>query len=162
MATSPFPPAPAFSSPAVPRSKTKWIVVSSLIVIILLILLWTCGKSVYRDYRVASAAVELFHHRLDSGDFDTIYSEASDSFRSSGTKADQIKFLETTHQKLGNSGKMSPQGFHVNWRNGQMFVDQLYSTQFAQGTAQESFDWVMENGTPRLYGYHVKLADDLH
>ena len=91
-----------------------------------------------------------------------IYSDASDSFRSSGTKAEQIKFFETTHQKLGNSGKTSPLGFHVNWRNGQLFVDQVYSTQFAQGTAEESFDWVMENGTPRLYGYHVKPANDLH
>jgi hypothetical protein len=137
-------------------------VLGALLVVVLLILLWSCGKGVYRDYRVSSAAVELFHHRLDSGDFDTIYSDASDSFRSSGTKADQIKFLETTHQRLGNSRKTSPLGFHVNWRNRQMFVDQVYSTQFAQGTAQESFVWVMENGNPRLYGYQIKPADDLH
>jgi hypothetical protein len=167
LATSPFPPAPSFSPSPAPRSKTKWIVVSSLIVVFLLILLWTCGKGVYRDYRVASAAVELFHHRLDNGDFDTIYSDAGDGFRSFGTKADQIKFLETTHQKLGNSGKTSPLGFHVNWRNRQMFVDQVYSTQFARGTAQESFVWVMENGTarhgtPRLYGYRINPADDLY
>ena len=135
---------------------------SSLVVIFLLILLGTCGKGFYRDYRVASSAVELFHHRLDSGDFDTIYSDASDDFRSSGTKADQIKFFEATHQKLGNSGKTSPLGFHVNWRNGHMFVDQVFGTQFAQGTAQESFVWVLENGTPRLYGYHITPADDLH
>ena len=162
MATSPFPPAPSLSPSRAPRSKTKRIVVSSLLAVLLLIVLWTCGKGVYRDYRVSSAAVELFHHRLDSADFDTIYSDASDGFRSFGTKADQIKFLEATHQKLGNSGKTSPLGFHVNWRNSQLFVDQVYSTQFAQGTAQESFVWVMENGKPRLYGYHISPADDLH
>jgi hypothetical protein len=162
LAISPFPPAPAFATPPAPRSKKKWIVISSLIVAFLLVLLWTCGKGFYHDYRVASSAVELFHHRLDSGDFDSIYSDSSDAFRSSGTKADQIKFFETTHQKLGNSGKTSPLGFHVNWRNSQMFVDQVYSTQFAQGAAQESFVWVIEKGAPRLYGYNVKPADDLH
>ena len=162
MATSPFPPAPAFATPPAPRSKTKWIVVSSLIVVLLLVLLGTCGRGVYRDYRAASAAVELFHRHLDKTDFDTIYADASDSFRSASTKADLIKFLQATHQKLGNSGKTSPLGFHVNWRNRQMFVDQVYSTQFTQGTAQESFVWVMENGTPRLYGYRINPADDLH
>ena len=162
MATSPFPPAPAFTSPPASRSKSKWIVVSSLAVAFLLLLLGTCGRGFYRDYRVASAAVELFHQRLDHADFDTIYTDASDSFRSASTKAALITFLQTTHQKLGNSGKASSLGFHVNWRNRQKFVDQVYNTQFAQGTAQESFDWVMENGNLRLYGYHVKLADDLH
>jgi hypothetical protein len=132
------------------------------VIVVLLVLLWSCGKGVYRDYRVSSAAVELFHHRLDSADFETIYGDASDAFRSSGPKADLVKFLETTHQKLGNSGKTSAQGFHVNWRNGQLFVNQVYDTQFAQGSAREDFDWVMENGNPHLYGYHVKLADDLH
>jgi hypothetical protein len=162
LGTSPFPPPPSFSSSSAPRSKTKWIVLGSLLVVILLILLWSCGKGVYHDYRASAAAVERFHHRLDGGDFESIYSDASDSFRSSGKKTDQIKFLQTTHEKMGNSGKTSALGFHVNWRNSQRFVNQVYDTQFAQGSAREDFDWVLENGTPRLYGYHIKPADDLH
>src|SRR5206468_156099 len=135
----------------------KRIILAALGVLGIVAILWTCGKGVYRDYRVASAAVELFHHRLDTGDFDTIYSDASDAFRSSGTKAEEVGFLQTTHQKMGNSGKTSAQGFHVNWRSGQLFVDQVLSTQFVKGSAQESFVWVMVNGRPRLYGYNIKL-----
>jgi len=162
LAASPFPPSPAFSSARPPASKTKWIVLAALLVVVLIVVLWSCGKGVYHDYRVSSAAVELFHHRLDSGDFEAIYGDASDGFRGAGAREDQIKFLQSVHQKLGNSGKTTAQGFHGNWRNGHVFVDQVYETKFAQGSAREDFVWVIENGNPRLYGYHVDLPNDLH
>jgi hypothetical protein len=56
---------------------------------------------------------------------------------------------------MGNSGKMSTQGFHVTWRNGRLFADQVYDTQFAQGQARESFVWIIEQDRPRLESYHI-------
>lgn len=150
----------AFSPPRAPVSKTKWIAVGVLLLLVLGIVLWSCGKGVYHQYRDSTAAVELFHHRLDNGEFDAIYADASDSFRSSGAKADQIKFLQTVHQKLGRFEKSSSLGFHVNWRQGHILVDQVYDTKFAQGSARESFVWVTENDNLRLYGYKIDSIDD--
>src|SRR2546430_6695101 len=87
--------------------KTKWLVLGALWVALALVVLWSCGKGIYHNYRLSAAAVEHFHQQLDQGDFETIYGEATDEFRRAGTRADEIKFLETVHQKMGNSGKMS-------------------------------------------------------
>ena len=162
MGTSQFPPSPAFTATRAPRSKTKWLILGGLLIVVVLAVLWSCGRGTYRDYRLSSAAVDLFHHRLDSGDVDAIYGDASDGFRGAGPREDQIKFLLSVHQKLGNSGKTAAQGFHVHWQNGHIFVDQVIDTQFAQGLAREDFVWVIENDQAQLYGYHVHFPDELH
>jgi hypothetical protein len=127
----------------------------AVILAITLIVSWGCGKGVYRNYRLASAAVDHFHQELDRGDFEASYSEATDDFRSGGTLADFSKVLATVHQKMGNSGKKTPQGFHVNWKNGRYLVDVVFDTQFALGHAQESFMWVVENDRMRLCYYNI-------
>jgi len=81
--------------------------------------------------------------------------EASDELRRGTSEADLIKLFGLVHQKMGNSGKMSAKGFHINWRNGRLYVDQVYDTQFALGQGRESFVWVMEQGQPRLQSYHI-------
>ena len=155
MSNPPVPPiAPKFSYPR-KRSKTRAIVVGSVLMVIGVLVLWSCGKGAYHNYFLARSAVEQFHRELDQGDYDSIYENATDAFRAAGTHGDQVKFLEMVHQKMGNSGKMSPQGFHVNWNNNQVVVDQVYSTKFALGEAQESFVWVIEKDRPRLHSYRI-------
>ena len=150
----PVPPAPSAQRP-----KTKWLVAFTIAAVFALIVLWSLGKSFYHNYRLSSAAVDEFHQELDRGDFVTIYGDATDDFRRAGTRGDALKFLEMVHQKMGNSAKMSAQGFHVAWRNGRLFADQVYDTQFAQGQARESFVWVIEQDRPRLESYHIDLPN---
>ena len=69
----------------------------------------------------------------------TIYGDATDDFRRAGARGDELKFFEMVHQKMGNSGNMSTQGFHVTWRNGRLFADQVYDTRFAQETKLAAF-----------------------
>jgi hypothetical protein len=125
------------------------------------IVLWSLGKGTYHNYRRASAAVIRFHSQLDSEDYDGIYGEASDEFRRAGSRPDLVTFLTAVHQKLGSPGNMKAVGFHVNWQNGRLFVDQVYRTQFARGQAQEGFIWVMQQDQPRLVTYHID-SPDLH
>jgi hypothetical protein len=61
----------------------------------------------------------------------------------------------TLHEKLGASGKMSYQGFHLNWQNGRTIVNEVFDTQFALGQAQEGFIWVIEQDQVRLPSYRV-------
>ena len=154
-----FPPLPPES--VARRPKTKLFAMLAVLLAITLIVLWNCGKGAYRDYRLASAAVDQFHQELDRGDFEAIYSEATDDFRSGGSLSDFSKVLQKVRQKMGNSGKKTPQGFHVNWKNGSHLVDAVFDTQFASGHAQESFIWVVENGQMRLKVYNID-STNLH
>jgi len=155
MGTLPPPQVPSFTVQRQPRSKTRRIFLCGLLAAGGAFLLWSCGKSTYHNYRRASAAVDQLHERLDRADYETIYAEATEDFRRAGSRGDEIKFLEMVHQKMGSSGKKTPKGFHVNWQNGRLTVDQVFDTQFTLGQAQEGFIWVIEQDQPRLYTYHV-------
>jgi hypothetical protein len=146
-------------APLARRPKKKRFVLFAVCLLIALSALWTCGKDAYKDYRLASAAVDQFHQQLDRGDFETIYSEATDDFRRAGTRADEINFFEMVHQKMGNSGKMSAHGFHVNWQNGRQYVSQVCGTKFALGLAQESFIWRVDEGHAHLQAYRIDSAN---
>jgi len=151
-------PTPNFSTrpPAAEgHSRTIWIVLGVAFVALALPLSWSCGKAVYHNYRLATAAVDHFHRQLDRGDYDAIYGEATDEFRRAGSREDSVKFFEMVHEKMGNSGTLSAKGFHINMNNGRLFVNQVYSTQFSQGEAQEAFVWRVDGEQPRLLSYHI-------
>lgn len=156
MSSAPLPPSgPNFLLPPRRRSRRKRIATAVVVSALLLIVLWSCGKGTYHNYRLARAAVETFHQQLDQGDYDAIYEETTDEFRRTGKRGDTVKFFEMVHQKMGNSGKMSVRGFHIKLQNGTVFVDEVYGTHFAQGEAQESFIWIVRQEQPRLHAYHI-------
>jgi hypothetical protein len=95
---------PSFGPPRRELSKRK-IALSLFLVVVAGIALWSLGKGAYHNYRLANAAVDQLHRRLDQGDYETIYGEATEEFRRAGSREDEIKFLETVHLKMGNSGK---------------------------------------------------------
>lgn len=112
------------------------------------------AKAGYQSYGLASDSARHFHEQLDSADYDGIYRDASDGFRRLAGIEDSRRFLGIVHQKMGNSGKSSTAGLHVNW-NGRWWISQALDTQFAQGRGRESFMWVLERDHLRLYGYHI-------
>ena|SRR5579872_6987141 len=146
------PPAPF---PRRQGSKTRRVVVGGLLAILAAIVLWSCGKGSYHSYRLSNAAVEQFHRRLNQSDFETIYGDATDEFRRAGSRENELKFFEMVHQKMGSSGKKSFKGFHVNWQNGRLTVNDVFDTQFTQGQAQEGFIWVIDQDQARLQTYRI-------
>jgi len=133
----------------------SWIVIGVLSSFLALAVLWSCGRGVYRNYRIGRAAANQFHQRLDRADYDAIYGGTTDGFRTAGSRSDQIRFLETVHKKMGNSGAMTPTGFHVNWQNGHTIINEVFNTQFAQGQAQEGFIWIIDDSNRHLQTYHI-------
>jgi hypothetical protein len=161
MGTLPPSQVPSFTSPRPQRSRTKRMVIGGLAAVLAAILLWSCGKGTYHSYRLANAAVDQLHQRLNQADYETIYSEATEEFRRSGSRADDIKFFEMVHQKMGTSGKKSYKGFHINWQNGRQTVNEVVNTQFALGEAQEGFIWIIEQDEARLHTYRID-SPNLH
>lgn len=124
-------------------------------------LVWRALRSTYHNYEVASGGVERFHHQMNVGDYDQIYDEATDDFRRSGTREDLTRFFEKIHDKMGSAGEPSAAGFHVNWRDGVIWVDQTFNTHFLNGPAQEYFVWKIEQDQARLYQYRID-SPNLH
>ncbi len=155
MSSAPFPPLPAIPSTRKKRFRTRSIVLLCLSGAVGAVILWSLGKGAFRDYRLASAAVQHFHQQLNAADYDGIYEDASDELRRSASREDVVKLLEKVHQRLGNAGKTSPAGFHVNWKNGRTAINQVLETDFAKGHGQESFVWIMQQDQLRLYNYHI-------
>ena len=124
-------------------------------------LLWKAGRSTYHNYQIASDAVDRFHQQLNAGDYDQIFEEATDEFRRAGSRNDLNKFFDNIRQKMGPAGKRSAAGFHVNWQNGRLWVDQVFNTQFEKGQGQEYFLWEIQQGHPHLYHYRVD-SPNLH
>jgi hypothetical protein len=155
VSTFPSPQAPPFAMPRRQRSHTGTLILCTLLALVAAGMLWSCGRGAYHYYRLSSAAVAQFHQQLDQADYETIWGDATDAFRQTGSRADGIKFLQNIHEKMGNSGKMSAKGFHINWQNRRVGVSQVFETQFALGTGQESFIWIIEQDQPRLQSYRV-------
>jgi hypothetical protein len=122
-------------------------------------LAWKTGTGAYHNYQIAFGAVDRFHHQMNLGDYDQIYDEATDEFRRSGTRQDLKSLFEKIHDKMGSAGEPRAAGFHVNWRNGVVWVDQTFNTPFLHGQAQESFVWKIEQGKPFLYHYRINSPD---
>jgi hypothetical protein len=142
-------------------SNRSWLMAAALIAVVGIIVLGTCGRGIYRDYQIARSAADRFHQRLDRAGYESIYNETTATFRSSGSHDDAIRFLKNVHEKMGNSGAMIAAGFHINWQNGDMLVDEVFQTHFAQGSAQEGFIWLIDNGEPLLQTYRVD-APQIH
>lgn len=152
-----MPPPPPTTDPSAPKAgRRRWLFAGIGIVLVASAILWSCGRNAYRSYRIAGEAVDHFHDQLNRQDYDGIYEEASDEFRTFGSRADDGKFFASVHEKLGISGDKSPRGFHVNWRNGRTWIDQVYQTQFTLGSGEESFIWIVDHDRARLYGYHIR------
>jgi hypothetical protein len=59
---------------------------------------------------------------------------------------------------MGTSGATTATGFHINRQNGNLFVNQLFTTQFTQGQAQEEFVWLIDGDQPLLQSYRIDAA----
>ena len=145
---------PPFTTPTT-KSRSKLLLWLSLLGLGILLLVALLGRGAFRNYKLASAAVDHFHQQLDQGDYDAIYDGASDEFHRSSDRLTVVKFMGKVHERMGNSSKASSAGFHVNWRNGHTFVDEVLKTQFFSGQAQETFIWISEQDQLRLYSYHI-------
>ena len=113
------------------------------------------GCSVGADTKDVEAAIPVFHRQLDAGQFDRIYADASDELKRGTTQSDMVQLLSAVHRKLGvfRSGKGAE--WNDNMTTNGHFVTEVYSAQYARGTATESFVYRVSGPRPLLAGYHI-------
>lgn len=118
--------------------------------------MWRCGSALVQGRKLADAAIKEFHQRLNAGDYEGIYREADEGFRTGQGHDESIRFLETVHKKLGLAGPETQLNVRVDTNTRGTFLTAQYSTGFATGNATEMFTWIKSNGTLKLYGYHIQ------
>lgn len=157
--TSSTSPAPDFGHAKTPPKRVLWkwsFVAAVVIVVILVFLTWRCGSAFVQGRKLANAAVQHFHERLNAEEYEEIYVDADDGFRAGQTHDELIKFLQAVHKKLGNAGEATQSNIRVDANTNGTFITTSYRTTFDKGAATERFIWVTNSGELKLHGYHIE------
>jgi uncharacterized protein DUF4019 len=134
------------------RNPVTWIISG----ILLLLLLYSCGRSAYGVYKIANSATERFHQQLNQTQYEEIYADASDEFRNHGTREESLAVFQKVYENLGAQKSSSMKNINVNRNNKGTFVTLVYDSAFEQGRADEQFVWRVEGDQAKLYGYHAE------
>ncbi|HST10911.1 MAG TPA: DUF4019 domain-containing protein [Terriglobales bacterium] len=136
------------------RNPVTWIIVG----LVLLVILYSCGRSAYGSYRIANLGTERFHQMLNQGQYEQIYGDTSDDFRKKGTREESLAFLQKVHETLGSQRSSSLKSFNINRVNTGTYLTLVYTSHFDQGDADEQFVWRVQDDDAKLYGYHVNSS----
>jgi len=151
-------PVPSHLETAEPKPKKrvlwKWSILVSVLVAGLLV--WRCGSALMRTARMSDQAVGTFHSQLNSGSYETIFSEADSAFRGAAPRQELLAFLVAVHQKLGIAQHANLQTINVTTTTSGTFATTIYSTKFEKGDAIETFTWRVTGTRLILVGYNVQ------
>jgi hypothetical protein len=113
------------------------------------------GCSLSQDASAASSAVANFHRQLNAGQFDAIYAASSPTFKASTTELRFTALLAAVHRKLGALRSATVSGWRVNATTGGTFASLSVSSTFANGPAQETFEFQTIGGRQALQSYQI-------
>ncbi|MCP5383729.1 MAG: hypothetical protein H6920_06920 [Sphingomonadaceae bacterium] len=103
----------------------------------------------------ADAAVAKFHEQMDKGQFDAIWEGAHEDFRKASPKAPATKFLADVHTRMGKMKSTEREGFNLNTNNGVTTVKVTHKTEFENGPATETFDYIRKDDRLELWNYNI-------
>lgn len=131
----------------------KWSV--GVTVVVITFLMWQCGFALVQGRKLANVEVTHFHERLNAEQYEDICRNADAGFKAKQSQEELIKFLAAVHKKLGRAGVEKQVNIRVDTNTNGTFLTTWYNTEFASGTAMETFTWRKSNGSWRLLGYNV-------
>jgi opacity protein-like surface antigen len=117
------------------------------------LLVAACAQDV--DRKPAESAVTQFHHRLDAGQFETIYDDAAPAFRNAVRKDTFLALLASVHGTLGAVKKADEKHWSTKLGDSSAMLTLQYTTAFNGGDADERFIWRLEGDSVQLAGYQV-------
>jgi hypothetical protein len=103
----------------------------------------------------AKQSVDEFRTAVSNKSYAEIYRAADEQMRASGTEAEFVEFMSAVERKLG-PWQSAPDPIWTatsgSWGH-QIILN--YQSQFANGSATETFTWRVVKGKAVLNGYHV-------
>lgn len=107
----------------------------------------------------AEHAVVQFHDQLNAAKYGEIYAQSSDEFKEFSTEEKMTEIFDSLHRKLGTVKNSDLVSWGVNYNLSGKFTTLIYSTEFSEGKATETFIYRSSNGQTALYNYHISSAD---
>ncbi|MEK0449224.1 MAG: hypothetical protein RL088_1492 [Verrucomicrobiota bacterium] len=118
-----------------------------------LTILSACGLT--KGKEIATKSVETFRQQFSESKFAEIYSAATPAFKASVNEANFTKFIQAVQRKLGAYKSSTQRGWKVNSINGTTSVVLNYDSVFEQGSAVETFTFIISGDSAVLQGYNV-------
>lgn len=109
----------------------------------------------------AEPGVTRFHELLKQREFEAMYVETGEPFKSAISKPLAIKLFSAIDRKLGPLKGTKQVNWNVNTRNLVTTVALVYQSRFEEGEATETFTFVVQNGKAELIGYNIASLDML-
>ena len=109
----------------------------------------------------AETGVASFHGMLDAEQYTDIYSGTDDIFKNATSETQFTEILQAVHRKLGavvSTAQTSIYSREQAGTNAGSYLSLTYKTEFAQGSATESFNWRVVDGKVHLAGYNIQSS----
>jgi hypothetical protein len=120
---------------------------------------WQCGSAFVNGRALADTAVREFHEEFNQGRYQDILSGANKDFSGQVTNnEDPVKFFSGLHAKLGDAGPGTLVSMKIDVGSGATLIVCEYNTNFADGSAVETFTWKKTGDRLTLYGYNVESS----
>ena len=121
-----------------------------------IIILASCKGELSSAKRACEPAVLQFHQRLDSGQYDLIYSESDNQFRKTVDNQSEKAFLQNIHERLGRiqASQFNLIRMDISIPEGKA-VTVIHTTKFERGAARERFVWRVNNDRAFLVAYFI-------
>jgi hypothetical protein len=133
----------------------------TLLAIVTVSIVAGCGFT--KGKEVATKAVDKFHQQFNDSKFTEIYSATTPAFKTAGKEADFMKFIQAVRRKLGAFKSSTSSGWSANATTSGTFMTLTFKSDFEQGSAVETFTFVVSGASATLQGYNVnspKLITD--
>ena len=98
---------------------------------------------------------------LDAEQYTDIYSGTDDIFKNATSETQFTEVLQAVHRKLGvvvSTAQTSIYSREQAGTNAGSYLSLTYKTEFAQGSATESFNWRVVDGKVHLAGYNIQSS----
>ena len=107
------------------------------------------------DKMEAQHQIDVFHQRLEKGEFDAIISDADDGFRNSANRETMIASMRETKQRWGNVKAVTFRVTNVLDDRSPVEVRAVYNTTFEKGDATELFTFVLRGDQQKLAFFNI-------
>ena len=108
---------------------------------------------------LADSALHEFHEKFNTQNFDYLYENAHQDFKSVTSQEEFLQLMEAIHRKLGPVTDTVNSGWNVNSYNLTTYVSLTQDTAFESGKGTESFVYQIEDKQALLLKYNINSND---
>jgi len=122
----------------------------------------SCTSSVQPGYvgddkKAVERAIEQFHDRFNSAQYQEIYDDAQEVFKQSKTKTDLLASMQETAEQFGRAEEVSEKWINVIV-GAPVQIRAIYNTRFTKNQATETFVFIKDGDHIRLAAYQIYLG----